>query len=67
VLDEFYRVAFRKKIYRAIEELQADLDAWMTEYNERRSHQGRWRLSGIPCKGGFHQPKVKRSSNRMAN
>jgi transposase InsO family protein len=29
VLDEFYRVAFRKKIYRTIEELQADLDAWL--------------------------------------
>jgi transposase InsO family protein len=27
VLDEFYRVAFRKKIYRTIDELQADLDA----------------------------------------
>ena len=26
VLDEFYRVAFRKKIYAAIDELQADLD-----------------------------------------
>ena len=23
-------------------ELQADLDAWLVEYNERRSHQGRW-------------------------
>ena len=29
VLDEFYRVAFRKKIYRTIEELQTDLDAWV--------------------------------------
>ena len=29
ILDEFYRVAFRKKIYRAIEELQDDLDAWL--------------------------------------
>jgi hypothetical protein len=29
-LDEFYRVAFRKKIYRAIDELQTDLDAWIT-------------------------------------
>jgi transposase InsO family protein len=48
VLDEFYRVAFRKKIYRAIEELQADLDAWMTEYNERRSHQGRWCFGKTP-------------------
>ena len=27
LLDEFYRVAFRKKIYRSIDELQADLDA----------------------------------------
>src|SRR6186997_2638783 len=42
VLDEFYRVAFRKKIYRTIDELQVDLDAWITEYNEDRAHQGRW-------------------------
>ena len=27
VLDEFYRVAFRKKIYRSIDGLQTDLDA----------------------------------------
>ena len=36
VLDEFYRVAFRKKIYRTIDELQADLDAWLIGYNEQR-------------------------------
>ena len=40
VLDEFYRVAFRKKIYRTIDELQTDLDAWITEYNQHRPHQG---------------------------
>ena len=34
LLDEFYRVAFRKKLYRTIDELQADLDAWLAEYNE---------------------------------
>src|SRR5256714_6006911 len=34
VLDEFYRIAFRKKVYRSIEELQADLDLWVREYNE---------------------------------
>jgi len=39
-LDEFYRVAFRKKVYRLIDELQADLDAWIKEYNEARPHQG---------------------------
>ena len=41
VLDEVYRVAFRKKVYRSIEELQADLDEWMRHYNEARTHQGR--------------------------
>jgi hypothetical protein len=37
VLDEFYRVAFRKKLYRSLDELQADLDAWLKEYNEVRT------------------------------
>ena len=36
VLDEFYRVAFRKKIYRSITELQDDLDSWVQSYNEER-------------------------------
>jgi transposase InsO family protein len=48
VLDEFYRVAFRKKIYRTVDELQADLDLWLTEYNERRPHQGRWCFGKTP-------------------
>ena len=48
VLDEFYRVAFRKKIYRTIDELQADLDAWIAEYNEQRPHQGRWCFGKTP-------------------
>jgi len=42
VLNEFYRVAFRKKIYRSLAELQADLDSWIAGYNEARPHQGRW-------------------------
>jgi transposase InsO family protein len=33
MLDEFYRVAFRKRIYETIAGLQADLDAWLAEYN----------------------------------
>jgi transposase InsO family protein len=48
VLDEFYRVAFRKKIYGAIEDLQGDLDRWIEEYNERRPHQGRWCYGKTP-------------------
>jgi Integrase core domain len=40
VLNEFYRVAFRKKIYASISELQDDLDAWIRSYNEDRPQQG---------------------------
>jgi len=29
VLNEFYRGASRKKLYRSLDELQADLDAWL--------------------------------------
>ena len=32
---------FRKKIHHTLDELQTDLDAWLVEYNYRRSHQGR--------------------------
>ena len=47
-LDEFYRVAFRKKIYGSIDELQADLDLWVQSYNEERPHQGRWCFGKTP-------------------
>lgn len=48
MLNEFYRVAFRKKIYRTLEELQPDLDVWMEEYNQQRPHQGRWCYGKTP-------------------
>ena len=48
VLDEFYRVAFRKRIYGSIAELQADLDHWIRTYNEDRPHQGRWCFGKTP-------------------
>ena len=38
---KFYQVAFRKKIYLSIEELQEDLDAWIEYYNHERTHQGK--------------------------
>jgi transposase InsO family protein len=48
VLNEFYRVTFRKKLYTTLEALQADLDAWLREYNEQRPHQGRWCYGKTP-------------------
>lgn len=41
ILQEFYQVTFRKKIYRSMEELQIDLDVWITHYNHERTHQGK--------------------------
>ena len=41
MLQEFYQVTFRKKIYRDIETLQFDLDLWLEEYNHERTHQGK--------------------------
>ena len=48
VLNEFYRIAFRKKVYCSIDELQVDLDLWVREYNEARPHQGRWCFGKTP-------------------
>ena len=47
VLNEFYRIAFREKVYRSIEELQVD-HLWVREYNEARPHQGRWCFGKTP-------------------
>ncbi|MDZ4057342.1 MAG: IS481 family transposase [Polynucleobacter sp.] len=41
ILDEFYRVTFRRKLYTTLEELQADLDDWVRYYNHERTHQGK--------------------------
>ncbi|PVE20486.1 IS481 family transposase [Microvirga sp. KLBC 81] len=47
-LDEFYRVAFCKKISGSIAASQSDLDAWVRSYNEERPHQGRWCFGKTP-------------------
>ena len=41
ILQEFYQVAFRKKLYTTLDDIQKDLDAWLFEYNVQRSHQGK--------------------------
>jgi transposase InsO family protein len=45
IQEEFYKVAFRKKLYRSLEEVQEDLDTFMAWYNTERTNQGRY------CKG----------------
>ncbi|GHT80208.1 hypothetical protein FACS1894130_11040 [Spirochaetia bacterium] len=36
--DEFYSVAFRKKVYRNIDEIQLDINGWLRHYNYERTH-----------------------------
>lgn len=48
VLNEFYRIAFRKKIYNSLDQLQTDLDTWMKEYNEVRPHSGKYCFGKTP-------------------
>jgi transposase InsO family protein len=48
ILNEFYRVAFRRKIYRSLDELQEDVDTWLSEYNEQRPHSGKYCFGKTP-------------------
>jgi transposase InsO family protein len=41
ILNEFYQITFRKKIYTTLDELQKDLDDWLHYYNHQRTHQGK--------------------------
>lgn len=41
ILQEFYQVTFRKKIYESVEALQIDLDKWLQDYNNKPTHQGK--------------------------
>jgi len=41
ILNEFYQITFRKKIYKTLDELQEDLDDWLHYYNHQRTHQGK--------------------------
>ena len=46
--DEFYAVAFRKKIYSNLEELQDDIEKWIDDYNNNRPHTGKYCYGRTP-------------------
>ena len=46
--DEFYSIAFRKKLYYTLDQLQDDLDAWLEDYNTVRTHSGRYCYGKTP-------------------
>jgi hypothetical protein len=48
IQEEFYAVAFRKKIYNTLQEMQNDLDEWSSYYNNQRPHSGRYCYGKTP-------------------
>lgn len=56
IQNEFYATAFRKKVYSSIEELQRDVDIWMEEYNNERTHTGKYCFGKTP-KQTFYETK----------
>lgn len=60
--EEFFWIAFRKKIYQSIDELQKDLDEWLFHYNNERPHSGKYCFGKTPIqtfKDSFHLAKDK--------
>lgn len=48
IQEEFYSIIFRKKVFRSIEELQAELDEWISWYNTERTHSGKYCYGKTP-------------------
>jgi hypothetical protein len=48
IQEEFYAVAFRKKIYTTLSDMQTDLDEWIKYYNNDRPHSGRYCFGKTP-------------------
>ncbi len=46
--EEFYAIAFRKKLYGSLEQLQHDIDQWLSFYNSERAHSGRYCFGKTP-------------------
>ena len=69
VLQEFYQIAFRKKVYSTLQELQDDLDQWIENYNKERPHSGRHCYGKTPWQtfeDSIHLAKEKRDNRVLS-
>lgn len=48
IQEEFYAIAFRKKLYGNLQDLQKDVDAWLNYYNNDRTHTGKYCYGKTP-------------------
>jgi transposase InsO family protein len=70
VQDEFYAIAFRKKLYTSIEEMQTDLNDWIYTYNHERTHSGKYCYGKTPMQTFIeskHLAKEKRIDELLEN
>ena len=65
VLQEFYQVAFRKKVYNSLDELQKDLDIWIEYYNQERTHSGKYCFGKTPMQTFLDS--IPRAKEKMLN
>jgi transposase InsO family protein len=65
IQQEFYQTAFRKKIYTTLEQLQADLDEWIRQYNNERPHSGKMCCGRTPMQTFFDS--LDMAKNKMLN
>ena len=67
ILQEFYQVAFRRKLYHSLEELQADLDEWLEYYNNERTHQGKMCCGRTPMQTLLEDKQLWEEKVRQLN
>lgn len=63
ILQDFYQVTFRKKLYGDLESLQADLDNWLWHYNNERTHQGKMCCGRTPMATLLDGKRVRAEKN----
>ncbi len=63
ILQEFYQVTFRKKLYSDLDSLQSDLDIWLSYYNNQRTHQGKMCCGRTPMETFIDGKKVWEEKN----
>ena len=63
IKEEFYDIAFRKRIYSSLEELQQDLHIWVSEYNNLRPHSGKYCYEKTPMQTFLDAKHIAQEKN----
>lgn len=61
--EECYHVLFRKNFYSSLEQLQNDVDLWLTTYNNNRSHSGKHCFGKTPMQTFTDSIYIAKSKN----